>query len=1057
MSGLRPARASYDAGLGGRMTRIEPPRLRAPMKTCSIRTLGTFHITVAGRDVPPPSTHKARAIAVYLAMRQGRDVARERLIDQFWPEFSVENARASLNTALYSIRRGFRQAGLDPDDFVVADKSVVRWVAETTTDADELAAFAKTTESLDHALLNRLYPGEFLEGQYDDWSVGERGRLSAIFEQLLSRTLEKRPDVGAARELATRDPFDEKAHRILIDAELAVGRRQAAIEIARKFKASLAEVGEVPSGEFTELFEKLERSAQESAPELRLAFAGRHAEIAAIQQQLTDAAQVRGSVAIISGEPGIGKTTLLRRGVEMARNAGLRVVEAGGVFDDPRPVGPWLDVFREVTGADPSTLASAGSLVNALCAQIVDELSTPAVLVIDDAQWLDGDAAEAAVKIASLASARGHMVLMSTRPEGVGRLELLAESARAMRTRLKPLSESDLSTAFRGAGLISNNEFISAIFRRTAGQPMFAEHVLKSLVARGAIHRRHRAWQARSTVDVDRALPRSLADILTARLRSAGANAVAVAGALAIEPAADPTDLMAVLEADEESVMDGLDDLLRFEIIVQPPDGSPYAFSHELMREATVSGVSRARRAIMHRRFAQVLERRAGPDISYRRALHLGSSGDTLLAADAMRVAAFEALNWRAYVTALERCQAGIRLAASVEQDKRVNETLARLYRVQGIVHAHAGNHKSSVNSITRAVEFARETGDDALLAAQLLIRVPAYSYVYRFDEALADAAAGLTLGRRCGDSALEANALSRLAGIHILIGNVRKAEQAARTSVQIAKRIDDRWVAFNGLCVLLEGRFTGWDFDGITNLADELVESAVPFGNMTHATGLLLVARMRNTLERFDEVDEALGLAEELFETSASGKVRDRNAGIASEQLRFDLQHSRAEFDALRGRWDAALARCSKLAGLLRGSAEPHLFEVVRLTEIDALLGRGGADATKRAATLADELDPTVRLFNYGWSDCQDLAIARVAARLQRPNARQLLREAFATLERNADRRPLVADRSFALLTAAAREVGDNRLADRAERQFQDLRTARRSAAGSLWGGPGK
>ena len=70
-----------------------------------------------------------------LIMHRGSDVARERLIETFWPEVDAERARDSLKTTLWAIRRTLRSAQLDPDEFVTSTKAVVRWEANTALDA----------------------------------------------------------------------------------------------------------------------------------------------------------------------------------------------------------------------------------------------------------------------------------------------------------------------------------------------------------------------------------------------------------------------------------------------------------------------------------------------------------------------------------------------------------------------------------------------------------------------------------------------------------------------------------------------------------------------------------------------------------------------------------------------------------------------------------------------------------------------------------------------------------------------------------------------------------
>ncbi|MDP9023793.1 MAG: winged helix-turn-helix domain-containing protein [Candidatus Eremiobacteraeota bacterium] len=79
-----------------------------------LRTLGTFSLHINGKSVAAPSTQKARALLVYLIVHQGANCSREGLIERFWPDIEPERSRQSLNTAVWSIRKQIRSAGLDP-------------------------------------------------------------------------------------------------------------------------------------------------------------------------------------------------------------------------------------------------------------------------------------------------------------------------------------------------------------------------------------------------------------------------------------------------------------------------------------------------------------------------------------------------------------------------------------------------------------------------------------------------------------------------------------------------------------------------------------------------------------------------------------------------------------------------------------------------------------------------------------------------------------------------------------------------------------------------------
>src|SRR5579871_388639 len=164
---------------------------------CTLATLGSFELRIRGKPIPNPATQKARALLSYLVLHRRTDVPRERLVEVFWAEAEPERARDSLNTALHSIRRGLRAAQFEPNDFIFANKSIIRWEAGVDLDVERIERALQTgdRELADEALAQ--YHGDFLEGDYDEWTVSERERVAGRYEELLAKTLRstKAPDV----------------------------------------------------------------------------------------------------------------------------------------------------------------------------------------------------------------------------------------------------------------------------------------------------------------------------------------------------------------------------------------------------------------------------------------------------------------------------------------------------------------------------------------------------------------------------------------------------------------------------------------------------------------------------------------------------------------------------------------------------------------------------------------------------------------------------------------------------------------------------------------------
>jgi DNA-binding CsgD family transcriptional regulator len=235
---------------------------------------------------------------------------------------------------------------------------------------------------------------------------------------------------------------------------------------------------------------------------------GRDAELAALDGFL--ASDVGPRALVLSGGPGIGKSTLWEAGVGMARRRGLRVLVArasgiettlssaalvdllDGVEREelaglPSPQLHALEValFRaEPTGAPPEEHAIAVGLLNALRALAGrDRL----VVAIDDLQWLDRSSGEALAFAARRLHAEAIVFLLARRPGSSSPLERALEG--------RPLDRVEVGYLSVGAsrrllserlGLSLPRNVLRRVFETTLGNPLFTVEIGRSLAARGA-------------------------------------------------------------------------------------------------------------------------------------------------------------------------------------------------------------------------------------------------------------------------------------------------------------------------------------------------------------------------------------------------------------------------------------------------------------------------------------------------------------------------------------------------------------------------------------------
>ncbi len=174
-------------------------------------------------------TQKTGALLAYLAFFPDRLHPRDVLADLFWPDDAPEDARASLRTALNSLRKQLEPPGAPAQSVLITDRSWVHLRSEAiTTDVGlfraALEAAQQTTADphtsaghLDRAV--RAYQGELLPGFYEEWVLQGRRHLAEAYAGALRQLLayaEKVGDLNQALDYAFRilaiDPVSEEAH-----------------------------------------------------------------------------------------------------------------------------------------------------------------------------------------------------------------------------------------------------------------------------------------------------------------------------------------------------------------------------------------------------------------------------------------------------------------------------------------------------------------------------------------------------------------------------------------------------------------------------------------------------------------------------------------------------------------------------------------------------------------------------------------------------------------------------------------------------------------------------
>ncbi len=218
-------------------------------------------------------TRKSVALLAYLACSPERAAARARLAALLWEDADAEQGRLHVRKALWTLRK--QLDGFDAETPIAADVDSIRleqnWSADSAMFENAVASAGDDPALLDEACTR--YTGDFLSDfalrnapAFDEWVAIERQRLRNIAIWALRRLLDlqdaRQPadasTMATALRLVTLDPYDEKAHRAIMDGHRRQRRAAAAIAHYQDFRSRLAgDLGVEPEAETTALFEDI--------------------------------------------------------------------------------------------------------------------------------------------------------------------------------------------------------------------------------------------------------------------------------------------------------------------------------------------------------------------------------------------------------------------------------------------------------------------------------------------------------------------------------------------------------------------------------------------------------------------------------------------------------------------------------------------------------------------------------------------------------------------------------------------------------------------------------
>jgi DNA-binding CsgD family transcriptional regulator/tetratricopeptide (TPR) repeat protein len=635
----------------------------------------------------------------------------------------------------------------------------------------------------------------------------------------------------------------------------------------------------------------------------------RDAALAALNEARASAARGEGRVVSISGEPGIGKTALVRRFTGDLDEGRVLV----GTCDDlsiPRPLGPFRDLAGSVSAELEEALGAADPAPHDIQDLLIAELEHapgPVVLVLEDVHWADDATLDSITVLGRRIETLPALVVATHRSgEAPPGHPLHAALGAVPGEALTLLNLAPLSA---GAVAALAGDDGDAVYAATGGNPFYVTELLAS----------------RDAAE----LPPSVANAVLARVSRLE------------EPARRLVELVsAVPNRVSASVLDEV--MPGWAAAAEEPerrqlleiDGAHVRFRHELARNAVLSSLPAVRRRGLHGEvLSALLASNADPaDIVH----HAEAAGDDQVLSEyalvaARRAAALES-NREAYFHYRRAADFADRLPP-VEQADVLEELAAAAYLV--------GRLDDGFGAIESAIEIHRDLGDQAAVGRCTRVLSRFHWFVGDGAPARTKALEAITILEPLGDSIELARACSGVAQLAMLAEDGEQALGWGQRALDLATALGDESTRAHALVNMACARVQ-MDPDDVRPLveAHALADAVGEREDATRALG-----NLGYVLMSWARPEPALRYAEQALAYAERHEVHTYvsyvNTALAWMRLR-------------NGDWDEA-ERITH-GEIERGITVVQLLAKTVLAEL--AVRRGDQDAGDRVAELAEHAD---------------------------------------------------------------------------------------------------
>ena len=793
---------------------------------------------------------QTRALLFFLAANP-QPIQRGKICFIFWPDVSETNARRNLSRLLNQLKNTFV-----PNPVLKQSHDVLDWQSDGFwTDISE---FRSAAQRGDHLIAIALYRGTFLEGfalpncpEFEHWARGEADSLERMYLECLEGAMQAhakqrhfKEAINLAHSYLKIDELAEPIHRRLIEFYAASGDRAAAIKqfeeclliLERELgvdalpetKAVLQAVLSEKPANFVQTPAVKTNPAQ---PSSEMPFVGREDILGVLANAFEKTVSNQGSVILITGEAGIGKTLLLQNFADAVRSratilqagadpstqnlpyqlitqalrSGLesrslpKIQQLSRISESARLLPELKSIYPRLPSLLPIDLEGAQlRLFDALAQFALSWIKPnyPVLLCLDDLHWADATSLQWLAYFGTQIHSQPILIIGTCRTDERSVLdELIIGLSRQGILSFVEMEGLKLEEVERALESFDfpwgrNPQLIIHLWQISAGNPFFVKETI-----RGLIESRHdwSGWDTRENLHI----PETILQAVKSRLKLLSEISQQVLDAAAvIGPIFSFEIIRETSGRREEETGIALDDLVTRGLLVE--EGTEYRFQHEIIQLTVYSTLTNWRRRLLHHRVAQAMLDldphnyvRLSWHFEQGEALHQAAAASIQAGANIKHIFAYtEALNY--FNHALELLQTESEQLQRTDDQTDIWRLRIQALAERGWVFRLLGDMVAYEQDLHLEAKLVEKLGDKSEQGFLYVREAALQRWWCRYDLALDAAYKGLSLNQEVKDTLLEARCLREVGLAYREKGDFLQAQDPLEKALEHFDDLDD-------------------------------------------------------------------------------------------------------------------------------------------------------------------------------------------------------------------------------------------------------------------------